>query len=160
MSRKYAVIQDNVVFEILELEAEDAQQKAKVSQAIIDITDADPQPMERWVLNGNKLEVPQGLSDREQLEIQLSSKKTDAGIKIARICVDRIGARNKILNKNGTQVAAILNSLMPVKLLLETGALGTARYSCSQLKLVYTEYADVFDYAIAEINAFEQSHGL
>jgi hypothetical protein len=113
-----------------------------------------------FVLNGNKLEYPQSLSSREQFEIELNDKKSRFGTELAKDCVNKIGARNKILNKTGAQVTALLNSLIGVKMLLETGALGTARASCAQLISVYTEYADILQHVINEINVFEQSNGL
>lgn len=158
--RKYALVNNNIITDIKDLEEDEFRTLSKSNDMIVDIEDMSPQPLLRWVLNGNKFEIPNGNSDREKFEIELASKKTDFGIKLARHCVDRIGARNKILNKDGTQVSAILNSLMPVKLLLETGALGTARYSCTLLKVVYTEYSDIFQYIIDEVNAFELANGL
>jgi hypothetical protein len=155
--RKYAIVINNVVSSVIQIEPEDFGQYAGT---FIDIEDLSPQPAVGWVLNGNKLEYPIGQSSVEELEIRLAEKKTDFGIKLSYNCINKIGARNKILNKNGTQVTTLLNQLIGVKMLLETGALGTARYSCSQLKLVYTEYADIFDYVISEVNTFESSYGL
>lgn len=158
--RKYALINNSVITGIVDIEEENYNDYTKTNNAVIDITDVIPQPQVNWILSGNKLEFPNGVSDREKLEIELAEKKTDFGIKLARTSIDRIGARNKILNKNGAQVAALLTQLLSVKLLLETGALGTARYSCVQLKAVYTEYDDIFSMVIEEINCFEVSFGL
>lgn len=161
--RKYAALINNLVTEIVELdenEQEQYREKAKSCQLLIDITDETPQPVPGYVLNGNKLELPKGFSDREAFEEFLADKKTEFGIKLARTCVNKIGARNKILNKTGSQVTSILTTLMPIKALMETGALGTARYNCVLLKAVYTEYADIFDYVVNEINVFELSNTL
>lgn len=158
--RKYAIVNNFIITEIKDLEDNECVEHSNNNQLVIDIQDIVPQPMVQWVLQGNKFEIPQGSSDREQFEIKLASQKTDFGIKLARTAVDRIGARNKILNKNGQQVGALLTSLMPVKLLLETGALSTARGACSQLVYVYGEYADILQYVIDEINSFEISSGL
>jgi len=158
--RKYALVNNFVISEIIEIEEEDYNNYIKNNNLIIDITDLNPQPQVNWVLNGNKLEFPIGDSNREKLEIELASKKTEFGTTLAKHAINRIGARNKILNKTGTQVTTLLNQLLGVKLLLETGALGTARSSCSQLKLIYTEYSDIFDYVINEINSFEETFGL
>lgn len=158
--RRFAVLKNNVIVETVLLEEDEVKVKSSSSEMLIDIEDMLPQPSIGWVLNGNKLEIPSGCSDRERFEIELASRKTDFGIKLSRTAVDRIGARNKILNKTGEQVATLLNSLISVKLLLETGALGTARAACVQLKLVYTEYADIFDFVVAEINVFESTFGL
>lgn len=158
--RKYALVNQNVITSIIETEEENLSSYIKSNELVIDITDLSPQPLERWVLNGNIFEIPQGSTNREKFELELASRKTDFGIKLTRIAIDRIGARNKILNKTGEQVSILLNHMLPVKLLLETGALGTARYSCIQLKAVFTEYTDVFDFVINEINEFEQAFGL
>lgn len=160
MIRKYALINDSIVTQVIEIDQNDYSQYIGSNHMMIDVTDLDPQPQVNWILNGNKLEFPDGNSNREKLEIDLAIKKTDFGIKLARTAIDRIGARNKILNKNGAQVAVLLTQLLSVKLLLETGALGTARYSSLQLKLLYTEYADIFDYVVNEINIFESMFGL
>jgi len=158
--QKYAILNNNTVTEVVELSDEAYCIYIQNNQMVIDITDMSPQPLVGYVLNGNKLEVPQGRGDREEYEYTLAVKKTDFGIKLARVAVDRIGARNKILNKTGQQVTTLLNVLIGVKMLLETGALGTARYSCTQLKIVYTEYSDIFDNVIEQINSFEISNGL
>lgn len=160
MARKYAFINNNVVTDIQTLETDELFPHMMSNQSVIDIEDMSPMPTIGYVLSGNTLEIPIGNSVRESFEYDLAIKKMDFGIQLSRICIAKVGARNKILNKDGTQVSAILTSLMPVKLLLETGALGTARSVCSQLKVVYTEYADIFDFAISEVNNFESSSGL
>lgn len=158
--RKYALIKDSVVVQTIDLEDELVPALVANSEMVIDITDQLPQPAIGYVLNGNKLEIPQNNSSREQFEIDLNSRKSEFGIKLSKAAVDKIGARNKILNKSGTQVISLLTQLVGVKSLLETGALGTARYSCVQLKVVYTEYSDIFDEVINQINVFETNFGL
>lgn len=158
--RKYALLQNNVVVEVRQLEEQEVQMLGLNYSMIIDIEDELPQPSVGWKFEGNKL-VPQSSGQtQEQYEIELASKKTSFGISLAREAIDKIGARNKILNKTGSQVTTLLNQLVGVKLLLETGALGTARYSCTQLKAVYTEYTDIFNIVIDSINEFEQKYGL
>ena len=158
--RKYAIIKNSVVIQILDLEEEDVSNYSKQHESIIDISNSIPQPQIGWVLIGNTLQFPTGISDREKLEIELAEKKTIFGTKLSTTAINMVGARNKILDKNGSQVAAALNDLLIVKLLLETGALGTARNSCNQLKMLYTEYGDIFDFVISEINNFEINFGL
>lgn len=160
MARKHAIVENNVVVEIAILEEEDIITISKIKQAVIDIEDMSPQPNLNWVLNGNKLEFPQSNSERERLEECLAQRKMDLGFELSNLAIVKMGARNKILNKSSAQVSALLTQLLSVKLLLETGALGTARDACSQLKLVYTEYADIFDTVILRINDFERDNGL
>lgn len=158
--RKYALIKNSMVIETVDLEDEAVPEAMANNEMVVDITDQVPQPAVGYVLNGNTLEIPQNNSSREQFEIDLNSRKAEFGTKLSKSAVDRIGARNKILNKSGTQVISLLTQLIGVKSLLETGALGTARYSCVQLKVVYTEYSDIFDEVINQINVFETNFGL
>lgn len=158
--RRYAIITNKVVSSIEALSEEEVESRSRNVEMIIDIEDMVPEPKIGWVINGNQLELPQNTSDREAFEIALNRKKSEFGEELAKNAVDRIGARNKILNKSGTQVMALLTALIGVKSLLETGALGTARSSCAQLKPVYTEYSDIFDIVIEEINNFENNFGL
>lgn len=158
--RKYALVNNNVITKIAEIEEDGFAELIKSNDMVIDITEDNPQPAVGWVLNGNKLQIPQSLSSREEFEIELNSRKAEFGSKIAKFAVDRIGARNKILNKSGSQVISLLTQLLGIKSLLETGALGTARYSCLQLKTAYGEYADIFDEVIFQINTFESNFGL
>lgn len=162
MIRKYALVNNNVVTSTIDLDNETDQvaSYSRANQMVIDIHDQVPQPVAGWVLSGNKLEIPQGNSDREVYEEHLNDLKSDFGSKLAKKCTNKIGARNKILNKTGEQVIALLNTLLGIRFLLEGGALGTARNSCAQLKAVYTEYADIFQYVIDEINIFEQNNSL
>ncbi len=158
--RKHALIKNNVVIDVPLVDEENYASTLSFGDLLIDIEDTTPQPQINWVLDGNMLVFPKGISDREVLEEELATKKSDFGIKLAKTAVDKIGARNKILNKSGAQVATLLNQLLPIKLLLETGALGTARATCTQLKVIYTEYADIFDQIISEVSRFEQTYGL
>lgn len=158
--KKYALVNNSMVTKLAEVEEDGFPELIKSNEMVIDITDEVPQPTIGWVLNGNKLQIPQNLSSREEFEIDLNSRKAEFGSKLSKSAVDRIGARNKILNRSGPQVIALLTQLLGVKSLLETGALGTARYSCIQLKAVYSEYADIFDEVISQINSFESNFGL
>lgn len=162
MIRKYAIVNNNIVTETLDLDEDlgEVSLYSSKNQLVIDIQDETPHPVVGYVLNGNKLELAQGLTDRETYEEQLNDLKSQFGIQLVKNCINKVGARNKILNKTGTQVVTLLNALIGIKFLLETGALGTARSSCAQLVLVYTEYSDILNYIIDEINIFEQNNGL
>lgn len=160
MARKYALIQNNIVIAVETIDDDKIDQYSKTHQMIIDIEDIVPQPTINWVLNGNILEIPAGNSDLEKFEELLAEKKIIRGIKLARIAIIKVGARNKILKKSATQVSTLLNQLVPIKMLLETGALGTARDNCRLLKNVYTEYSDIFQLVIDDIDLFERDLGL
>lgn len=158
--KKYALVNNLIVTGIIDIDEENYTEYTKSNHMVVDISDITPQPQLNWILNGNTLCLPDGTSNLEQLEFELAQRKTEFGIKLSRIAIDKIGARNKILNKNGAQVSALLTQLLSIKLLLETGALGTARYACVGLKVAYSEYTDIFDYVISEINMFETSNTL
>lgn len=160
MARKYAGINNSVVTEILSLEDQDIASFITKHEMVMDVEDFTPSPSIGHVLNGNILQIPQSLSGREEFEIDLNRRKSEFGSELAKDAVNRIGARNKILNKTGAQVTALLTTLLGVKSLMETGALGTARSSCVQLKVIYTEYDDIFDRVITQINWFESKFGL
>lgn len=160
MDRKYAIVNNNIITDIQILSEEQYVEYSTRNQILIDIEDEVIQPQINYVFNGNKLEIPCGESSRELFEIALAEKKTAFGIKLARTAINKIGARNKILNKSGIQITTLINQLLGIKMLLDTGALGTARSSCMQLKSLYTEYSDIFELVIQEIDSFELSNGL
>jgi hypothetical protein len=158
--RKYALLLNNKIVEIREIDDAEIAHAMQNSQCVIDIEDMIPQPSLGWVLNGNTLQIPTQSSSLEDFEIDLNNRKSIFGTEIVRECINKIGARNKILNKTGTQVGAVLTQMLSVKLLLETGALGTARSACSQLVYVFPEYQDILNYVISQINNFEIENGL
>lgn len=158
--RKYAIIKNSVVIEVRDVADDAIVDLAQSNEMVIDITDITPTPSVGYILNGNRLEIPQGLTNREDFEIDLNNRKSEFGSLLAKDAANRIGARNKILDKSGAQVTSLLNNLIGIKALLETGALGTARSACTQLKAGFTEYSDIFDRVIDQINWFENNFGL
>ena len=158
--RKYALINDNKVTAIQDCEVEELFNLSKNNDLIIDIEDLSPQPVFGWVLNGNILQKPCGDSDLEKYEEALAIKKIDYGIALSKTAIAKIAARNKILNKNSTQITTLLNQLIGIKMLLETGSLGTTRENCLLLKDIYTEYTDIFNFVINQINDFEKNFNL
>lgn len=164
MIRKYALVNNNIVTSVISLDVQEENDKynelSKNNGLVIDIEDLNPQPNIFWVLNGNKLEFPQANSDIEKLEEALCEKKINLGYELARFAAIKIGARNKILTKSAIQINTIVTQLMPVKFLLEAGALGTARDILRNLKITFTEYSDIFDKIIERIDLFERENGL
>jgi hypothetical protein len=158
--RKYAILKNYVIVAIEQLEDSDVVNRAMEVEMLIDIEDMVPTPSIGWVLNGNILQIPQNLTDREKFEIDLNYRKRTFGTELAQEAIDRVGARNKILNKTESQVSALLANLLNVKILMETGALGTSRSMCLQCKATYSEYADILDFVIEKINWFEKNFGL
>jgi len=158
--RKYALVINGIVSQVLDLEDDQVMAMSMGSDAVIDIEDQNPQPVAGWILNGNILEKAQGSSALESYEESLALKKIDYGCNLSKVAISKIAARNKILKKNSTQITTLLNQLIGVKMLLETGSLGTTRESCVILKTIYTEYTDIFEYVIDQINTFERDFNL
>ena len=158
MARKYALLENNIVIEIRSIEDSEVSEVAKLNM-LIDIEDQLPEPTIGWMLQGNKL-VAMENQTQEQFEIELAGKKRVAGKAISDKCIDMIGARNKMLSKTTQQIVAVLTALSPIRALLETGALGTARTSIGQASAGYPDYADIFQEAINEINDFEAKYSL
>jgi hypothetical protein len=100
------------------------------------------------------------LAESEKAERLLAKKKREYGLYISNEMIELLGARNKILGLTGAQVTSMLTQLAPVRALLETGALGTARGYIIQFKSAFPNHADVFDDGINDINVFEQEFGL
>jgi hypothetical protein len=100
------------------------------------------------------------LAESEKSERLLAKKKREYGLYISNEMIELLGARNKILGLTGTQVTSMLSQLAPVRALLETGALGTARGYITQFKAAFPNHADIFQDGIDDINKFEVEHGL
>lgn len=157
--RKYALLNNNIVTEVLNLEENQVQQKSSECQLIIDIEDMLPQPEVGWFLQGNQLVAFEPIS-QEKLEEALALKKMEKGIEISKLAIKRVGAKNKILNKTATQITSLLTTLSGIKALLETGSLGTARSNIMLVQAGYPEYSEIFQEVIDSINDFEAKYGL
>jgi hypothetical protein len=112
-----------------------------------------------YVLNIGILEFDI-VSEQEFIERLLAKKKREFGLNLSNLCIESLGARNKVLALTAGQVTSMLTNLAPIRALLETGALGTARSALGQLKMAYTKHTDIFDLVILKINLFEQENGL
>lgn len=98
----------------------------------------------------------------ESKEILLAKNKREFGVTLVSYCIDQLGAKNKILLRSSSEIVAVLSALLPIKNLLETGALGTARTALSQLVYInrYPDYSQIFRDVIAKINNFEKEYGI
>ena len=157
--RKYALLRENVVIAVELLTDEQCVEKSKEYQLVIDVQDMLVTPVAGYILSGNTL-IPTTQATQVEMEEDLAAKKCLEGSKISNTAIIRLGALNKIMNKTGTQVSQVLNNMLSVKMLLETGALGTARSIMSQLISVYPEYNEILTEAINKINDFESKYGL
>jgi hypothetical protein len=128
---------------------------------LVDNSEIEFESQEAAALHAASLTVSHSIiSEQEREERVLAKIKREFGLYVSNECIELLGARNKILGLTGTQVSSMLSNLMPVKSLLETGALGTARSYMIQLKAAYPNHADVFDDGIQDINEFEAEYGL
>lgn len=161
MDRKYAIINNNVVTDIKTISDEDYGQIISQNQLMVDIDDLIPEPQLGWILDGNKLTTPQDMLDPDSADSLQQSSQRKFGSLLLPILVDMIGARNLKFTRESSpvDVVALATQMASVKLLLETGALKTARGLCYQLKALFTDYADILDYAITQITNFLVTNG-
>jgi hypothetical protein len=151
--RKYAFLKNNIVVLVDSIEPEEYGNHIAHWDAIIDIDGFDPEPKTGWILQGNAL-VPVVLLDQQ-------SAQQVFGQKLALELVNMMGARNLLLYSQGVSVniPALLTSALPVKMLIETGALKTARTAILASMGNFPQHTDVFQYAVNSINTFLQSKG-
>ena len=84
------------------------------------------------------------------------TEQREYGMQLIPILIDKMGGRNLTLAQNGTTVnmIAIASDNSSVKLLIETGALKTARSVCAQLQMKYPAHADIYSEVIDNITTF------
>jgi hypothetical protein len=89
------------------------------------------------------------------------TEQREYGLQLIPILIDKMGGRNLTLAQNGATVnmIAIASDNSSVKLLIETGALKTARSICSQLQLKYPTHADIYIEVIDNITNFLTQKG-
>jgi len=153
--RKYAKLQNNIVTEILSLEDFEIFKSQKTGM-LIDIEDLYPEPKVGWELEGNKLVEVENNLPVEELEKAQQESQSKKGLKILPIVINKLGARNLKLAREGvnSNVAAMVSEMAIMKLLLETGALKTARTLTSQMALKYTYHSDILQETIDDITSF------
>jgi len=161
MSRIYATINDNIVTNIISLTEEEYFEIAKQNQLIIDIEDIFPRPQIGWLLEGNSLLPNQPIVDADEADAIRQTTQRLYGEKILPELVDLMGQRNLKLIREGSSVniASLASQMASIKLLLETGAITTARSICLALKPSYPSHADILDKASEDIANFLSTHG-
>lgn len=159
--RKYAIVSNQVVQSIVTVEDEAASELVRTNEMVIDIEDQIPQPEVGWVLSGNALLAPIQNMSNDQLDAYQQKAQRLFGLKILPAAVDKIGARNLKLSREGTpaDVATLASQMASIKVLLEGGALKTVRSICGAIKPMHPNHADVLDEVIAEITNFLQQNG-
>lgn len=161
MSRKFAIIENNIVVSVEQLDEIEVEARSKEVQALIDIEDMIPQPEVSWILSGNTLQSANSNMSLEEADAYQQKAQRLFGLKILPLAVDKIGARNLKLARETTpaDVAALAGQMASIKLLLEGGALKTARTICTAIKPSFPLHADVLQEVVDEINAFLTANG-
>lgn len=153
---KYASIINNNVVKVSELDEQQFRLESKECELLVDITNMIPEPEVGWVLNGNKLELANDelSSDEQDLHQQKAQRKF--GVQVLEYALDAIGARNLKLTRESTpaDVATLAQQMASIKLLLEGGALKTARTICLMIKPTYPNHADILQTVIDDITQF------
>lgn len=159
--RKYAAINGNIVSEICILDETTYCDEIVRHEMLIDIEDTLPSPEVGWILDGNclKPQTPREPSDEQDAKQQTSQRLF--GLKLLPTLIDLVGQRNLKLTREGTpiNVIALVNNVASIKLLLETGALKTARGICYAIRNSFPEHIDIFNVAISEISNFLSANG-
>lgn len=161
MSRMYAVVNNNIVTQVLSLEDSEVSSIFQSNQMVIDIEDQIPRPVVGYVLSGNMLVSPsQNMTDDEMDAFQQKSQR-EFGQKILSDIVDLLGQRNLKLGREGAvfSVTSLATQSASIKLLLETGALKTTRTLCYAIKGTFPLHEDIFDSTISSITSFLSLNG-
>lgn len=156
----YALLKDNVVTAVLELTDEEVVEHSR-NCMIIDLTDYSLSPAVGWLLEGNRVVPPPAIITGSQADSFQQNQQRLFGEKLANKATDWFGARNLKLGREGTpvDVAALSGALLNAKLLLQGGALKTARTVCGMVKGSFPNHTDIFDLIIADITAFLVANG-
>ena len=101
------------------------------------------------------------LSVQQERNLERQKAQREFGEYLIPELIDMMGERNLTLIQNGTSVniPAIASDNAVIKLLIETGALSTARSICTQLKLKYPTHADIYEHVIEDITEFLTGRG-
>ena len=161
MSRMYAIVNNNMVTQVLNLEDSEVPSISQINQMVIDVENQIPRPVIGWILSGNSL-VPsnQSMTDDEFDAFQQKSQR-EFGQKILSDIVDLLGQRNLKLGREGAvfSVTSLATQSASIKLLLETGALKTARTICYAIKGSFPLHEDIFNLTISNISSFLTLNG-
>ena len=153
--RKYAGLVDNTVMAIDTIDESEYSSHASKYHLLVDIEDIIPQPEVAWVLVGNSL-VPPAEATAEPLEkaVKSVSRAVEFGSSLKKEMAAIIGGKNKVLDKTEQQVIAIVSQLISIGMLLEGGAIKTAKTLITGLSGSMPEYIDEINYALNKINRF------
>lgn len=152
--QKYALIQNNEVVELKDLQDEEVAEALKTFQLAIDITDQLPQPEVGWKFVGNKLEpFDDNLSDEERDLIRMD-RRFRFGNALCDEAVKILSVRNRALDKSSAQVNQIISTFTPIEMALRKCALPTAAGGIQAMAPSFPEYSQDFDYLLGKLNSF------
>ena len=159
--KKYAIVDDNIVTEVLDLDDEGVRREQAYHSLVIFVQEHDPIPTVGWELRGNILVKPLSDLTLEQLDDIQQESQQRFGQKVLIPYINKLGSRNLKLARESTpvDVSSMASQMALLKLLLETGALKTARGLSYQMKAVHANHVDILDTLISEITGFLISHG-
>jgi len=159
--RKHALIDAGIVTEIINLNDESYVEEAKKHDLVVDIDDMSSQPEIGWVLNGSTIAPRIVVVDLNDRDAQQQTAQREFGLKLVPKMIDLVGQRNLKLAREGSSVNVtnLASQMASVKLLLETGALKTARTVCGMLKPAFPSHSDILNIAIAEVTNFLSTNG-
>lgn len=155
---KHACILNNSIVEIVEVVNEDHYREiASKYPTVIKIQDLVPQPQVGWILNGIILQPAslENLSEEQLHEFQQRSQR-QFGQHLLPDLIDKMGVRNLQLSKQfaNIDVTTIATQMANIKLLLETGALKTARSICLMIAPGFPQHQDILEYGVNKITEF------
>lgn len=159
--RKHAFLKDDIVVMVESVEAEKYKEYTETYNTIIDIEDMIPQPEIGWILVGNKLESSVNSFSLDELDAIQQKAQQAFGQKILIPYINKLGARNFKLTRDGVivNVSTMASQMSLLKLLLETGALKSSRGLCGQMSSIHTNHVDILNEVIAEITNFLTNNG-
>lgn len=152
--KKYALLKENFVVSIENLDEAQYREKSKDYQLIIDIEEASIQPDIGWVLDGNSLKPYSSSMSEAEKEDKKMRARFRIGNAICDEAVIEISARNRALSKTSAEVSAIITNFMPIEMALRKCALPTALGGIMQMKPAYMEYEDIFNEIISKLNTY------
>lgn len=150
---KYAVLNNNAVTQIVDVDEVEVQELAKINQLVILVEGQIPAPQVGWVLQGNQL-VPTEVVSPEQIIFEKIADAIKVGKKIKDEASAKIGTRNILLDKTEQEIAVLVSQLIAVGFLLEGGALKTARSSIQAMLPSYPEHTAEMQHVIDQITAY------
>lgn len=158
--RWYAVINNNTVTQVLQLDEEACVELSKNNQ-VVDIEDLIPRPEVGWTLNGNHLDPQSSNMSNDELDAFQQKAQRLFGLYLLPLATDKVGARNLKLTRESVSVdvASLAAQMASIKILLEGGALKTVRGLCLSTKPAFPNHVDILDWIISEINNFLIKNG-